>query len=463
MKPRQDRVTTPARTSLSPAAARALLRPLAGAWKAHLAAFPGDPMGRQPVHSVYGGAHLFRADTAKKLGGIALAALRENAPVPSALETALGLDPRLAGKVYDRVVRKLESEAVEDYRIDFEDGYGDRPDQEEDAHAVQAASETARGHAEGTLPPFMGVRIKPLTAELAPRGLRTADIFISTLLSRTNRRLPAGFVVTLPKVVTHAQVSILARALGAIEKANRLEAGVLRMELMVETTQSVFSPPGEVALPALIAAGGGRVRGAHLGSYDYTAACNITAPYQSMNHPACDFARHVMQVSLGGTGVTLSDGATNVMPVGPHRAKAGEGLTAAQQAGNREAVFRAWRLHYEQVRHSLRGGFYQGWDLHPAQLPSRYAAVYAFFLEGLDPVSARLRNFVERAARATLHGEVFDDAATGQGLLNYFLRALNCGAIGLGEIEATGLSAAEIQTRSFARILETRRNRKAHP
>ncbi len=449
----------PAKRSLSPAATKGLLRPLAKAWKNYTTAFPGDPEERQPVHSVYGGAHLFKADTAKRLSELSLKALHESTPDAASLGSTLNLDPRLADTIYDRVVRKLEREAVEDFRIDFEDGYGNRPDEEEDAHASLAAEEVAKGHSQGSLPPFIGIRIKPLTAELAARSLRTTDIFISTLLARTRNRLPAGFVVTLPKIVAKEQVQITAKALAALEKAHRLKTGTLRMELMVETTQSVFSPSGEVALPQLIKAGAGRVRGAHLGTYDYTAGCNITAQYQSMTHPACDFAKHVMQVSLAATGVTLSDGATNVMPVAPHKAAAGQSLSAEQKAENREAVHRVFRLHYEHVRHSLRQGYYQGWDLHPAQLPTRYAAVYAFFLEGLDPSSARLRNFIERAAQATLQGEVFDDAATGQGLLNYFLRALNCGAIGMGEIEATGLTVAEIQTRSFAQILKGRRAR----
>jgi citrate lyase beta subunit len=451
----------PARKSLSPAATKALLKPLGKAWKNFTAAFPGDPEDRQPVHSVYGGAHLFRADTAKKLGELALKGLRESAPDAGSFARALDLDPRLAETIYSRVVQKLEAEPVEDFRIDFEDGYGNRSDEEEDGHAAQAAEEVAKGFASGSLPPFIGIRIKPLSAELAARSLRTADIFISTLLARTKNRLPAGFVVTLPKIVAKEQVSITAKALKAIEKANRLKPGALRMELMIETTQSVFDPAGGVALPDLIKAGEGRIRGAHMGTYDYTAGCNITAQYQTMVHPACDFAKHVMQVSLAGTGVTLSDGATNVMPVAPHKAKDGVPLTAAEAQENREAIHRVWRLHYDHVRHSLRQGYYQGWDLHPGQLATRYAAVYAFFLEGLEASSARLRNFIERAAQATLQGEVFDDAATGQGLLNYFLRALNCGAVGLSDVEATGLSVAEIQTRSFARILKGRRNRKS--
>ena len=101
-------------------------------------------------------------------------------------------------------------------------------------------------------------------------------------------------------------------------------------------------------------------------------------------------------------------------------------------------VHRAWKLHYNHIQHSLTNAFYQGWDLHPAQLPTRYAAVYSFFLDGLEAASERLKNFVEKAAKATLVGDVFDDAATGQGLLNYFLRAVNCGA--LTEEEAVDLS-----------------------
>jgi hypothetical protein len=166
----------------------------------------------------------------------------------------------------------------------------------------------------------------------------------------------------------------------------------------------------------------------------------------------------MMQVAFAGTGVWLSDGATNIMPVGPHRAAEGAKLTAAQAEENRRVVHRAWKRHYDDVRHSLAGGFYQGWDLHPAQLPTRYAAVYAFFLEGQEAASERLRNFVAKAAQATLVGDVFDDAATGQGLLNYFLRAINCKAISEAEAQPlTGLTLEELRSASFVKILKARR------
>jgi hypothetical protein len=232
----------------------------------------------------------------------------------------------------------------------------------------------------------------------------------------------------------------------------------LKFEMMIETTQSIINHRGQINLPLLLAAGEGRCVAAHFGTYDYTAGCNITAAHQHMLHPACDFAKHMMQVSFAGTGIWLSDGATNIMPVAPHRfVEGGPALTAEQIEENREVVHRAWRLHYSHIQHSLTTAFYQGWDLHPAQLPTRYAAVYAFFLESLEAASERLKNFVEKAAKATLVGDVFDDAATGQGLLNYFLRAINCGAITEAEaVELSGLTLAELQSASFVKILKNR-------
>ena len=403
--------------------------------------FPGDSPARQPVHVVYGGAHLFKADAAQKLGAVALRTLQEHAPDAASLASALGLDPASADRIYPRVIDKLTREPVEDFRIDFEDGFGHRPDREEDEQAQRAAGEVAVGLRDGTLPSSIGIRIKPLSEELKRRSLRTFDLFLTRLLERTGGKLPPNFVVTLPKITAPEQVAALASACDAFEYWRELPSGTLRFELMVETMQSIFAADGSVALPRLIAEGGGRIVAAHFGTYDYTAACGITAAHQHMLHPVCDFAKHVMQVALAGTGIWLADGATNVMPI-----------------GSRDVVHRAWRLHAEHVRHALVTGFYQGWDLHPAQLPSRYAAVYAFFLEGLDAASERLKNFVQKAAQATVVGDVFDDAATGQGLLNYFLRAMNCGAITEQEaVDKSGLTVEELRGRSFVKVLASRR------
>jgi len=422
--------------------------------------FPGEITKRQPVHTVYGGAHLFKADAAKKLGAVALRALQEYAPDASALAEAIGLDREIAGRIYPRVVDKLTREPVEDFRLDFEDGFGNRPDEEEDRVAQAAADEVAAGLAAGSLPQGIGIRIKPLSEELKRRSLRTFDLFLTRLLERTGGTLPPNFVIMLPKITTPEQVTALASACDAFEYWRDIPPGSLQFEIMIETTQSVFAADGSVALPRLIAEGRGRIVAAHFGAYDYTAACSITAAHQHMLHPVCDFAKRVIQVALAGTGVWLSDGATNIMPVGPHRAAPGAALSSAQREENTRVVHRAWKLHAEHVRHSLVTGFYQGWDLHPAQFVTRYATVYAFFLEGLAAASDRLRNFVRKAAQATLVGEVFDDAATGQGLLNYFLRAMNCGAISEPEaVEMSGLTLEELRGKSFVKILANRRER----
>jgi citrate lyase beta subunit len=443
------------KTSLSNRSLRPVVSRLAKANRAFARRYPGESGRRQPVHTVYGGAHLFRADATGKLGAAAMRVLEEYAPHAAALAAAVELPARLATSVYTRVVEKLRREPVEDFRVDFEDGYGNRSDQEEDGHAEQVAMEMACGMARGSLPPFIGIRIKPFSEELRGRSIRTLDMVATTLARATRGKLPANFVVTLPKVTMPEQVAALVDVFAQLERALRLARGTLRMELMIETPQSILNDRGESTLPLLAAAGRGRVVAAHFGTYDYTASCQITAAYQHMMHPACDFAKHMMQVALAGTGLWLSDGATNIMPVPVHRAaKGGPPLTPAQREENRAVVHRAWKLHYDHVRHSLETAYYQGWDLHPAQLPTRYAAVFAFFLESLDAASARLKNFVEKAARATLVGDVFDDAATGQGLLNYFLRAINCGAISEDEAQSlTGLTPTELHSGSFVKIL----------
>jgi len=422
--------------------------------------YPGENGRRQPVHTVYGGAHLFQSDTAERLGKLALRALEEYAPDPAALAAAIGLPggERLAETIYARVTVKLQREPVEDFRLDFEDGYGNRPGPEEDGHAAAAAQEVGKGLLAGSLPPFIGIRIKPFTSELRDRSIRTLDIFLTTLAQTTGGKLPPNFVVTLPKVTFPAQVNALAELFEMLEFHIGLQPGALKLEIMVETTQAILNSQGQCNLPGLVEASEGRCVAAHFGVYDYTAACNITAAYQHMTHPACDFARHMMQVALAGTGVWLSDGATNIMPVPIHRHTERAELTLEQIAENRAAVHRAWKLHHEHIQHSLTNAFYQGWDLHPAQLPTRYAAVYAFFLSGLDAASGRLRNFVAKAAQATLVGDVFDDAATGQGLLNYFLRAINCQAITEAEaLPLTGLTVEELRSGSFLKLLQGRR------
>ncbi|OCX54876.1 phosphoenolpyruvate kinase [Mucilaginibacter sp. PPCGB 2223] len=449
--------------------------------------YPGDKPDRQPVHTVYGGANLFKSDTTVRMGEVALRNLQTYAPDFVTLAKVLKLDgyehlPHLekdiekltkkldamteakrkeesawlAYSVYNKIVKKLQTEAVEDFRIDFEDGFGNRPNDEEDATAVNAAKELALGMKNKTISPFIGIRIKPFTEDLKTRGVRTLDIFLTTLFEETGGKLPDNFVVMLPKVTIPEQVVTMVRLFEIIEKKHNLAPGYLKMETMVEATQIVMDDEGRNPLFRIIKASEGRCIAAHFGTYDYTASAGITAKYQTMAHPVCDFAHHMTKVALGGTGIFLSDGATNVIPIGPHR---GDNLTYDQLKENRESVHHAWQVGYGHTMHSLINGMYQGWDLNPAHLPMRYAATYNFFLSSYSDAVFRLKTFVERAAISTLTGDIFDDAATGQGLLNFFLKAMNCGAITEEEALATGLTLDEIRSRSFYRILEGRRKK----
>jgi citrate lyase beta subunit len=407
-----------------------------------------DSSDRQPIHVVYGGAQLFKAETPARLGALALELIRNYTPDASLFAECLGLPPgALANSVFERTVAKLKREPVEDFRIDFEDGYGYRSDAEEDGHALSTAQLLARGG-----PPFVGIRIKPLTDALRARSARTLDLFLNALFEQVSQP-PNNFVVTLPKITVPGQVGELVELLDKAEARHGLKPGVLKIELMIETPQNIIDSTGSCGIPKLLEAAQGRCRGLHFGPYDYSASCNIAAAEQRLDHPACDFARNVMQVCAADRGVFLSDGPSTILPIPRHRTPANE----QQQSENRAVVQRAMRHHFDLVQRSLAHGYYQGWDLHPGQLPTRYAAVYAFFLKSLDAAAARLRNFVDKAAQATLVGDVFDDAATGQGLLNFLLRGVNCGAFTEEEAAASGLTIDELRGRSFLKIMENRR------
>ena len=358
--------------------------------------------GRRPIHTAYVGAHLFRAGLTAEWGELALKTLAECAPDARALAAAL--DFTVDERVFARLQEKLQRAPIEDLRIDFEDGFGNRSAGEEDEAARAAGAEVGAGVARGSLPSFLGIRIKALAAERAARAGRTLDLFVTSLAERSGGKLPAHFAVTLPKVASLEEVTALGRLLEDLESRLRLEAGAFTIELMVETPRALLAPDGRCPLPALVAATRGRCAGVHFGVYDYSAALKIAPSQHRLRHPACDHARHVMQVALAGSGILLSAGSTNVLPVPP-----------------RDHLLRAWRLHFQDVRHALVSGFYHGWDLHPAQLVTRYAAAYAFFRECLE--SPTVGTVLEDPAARGVHARLIQ-------------LALDCGAISEAEARA---------------------------
>jgi citrate lyase beta subunit len=369
----------------------------------HARRHPGDPAERQPVHTVYVPADRFTATTPSDLGAEALRLLDAHAPDGAATATAFGIDQSLGDTVRERVAAKLSREPVEDVRIDFEDGYGTRDDEEEDAHVARAVEEVAHAYEARRLPYYWGLRIRSFADGGHERGLRTLDGFLTGLAERLGK-LPGGFVVTFPKIIAPEHVEIFAEFLSRFEEEIGLPENMLRFEVQIETPESV------ARLREVVEAAGSRLSAAHFGVYDYTAALGLPSSEQQLDHPACDYARHVMQVTLAGSGVRLSDGSTNIVP-------------ASDQTPD---VHRVWRRHSTLVRQSLLHGYNQGWDMHAAHLASRFATVYAFHLSGLDEAIDRVRawNDDEGAANGVL-----DEPATIKALTARLRRAVDCGAV----------------------------------
>jgi citrate lyase beta subunit len=381
--------------------------------------YPGDVGSRQPVHTVYVPADRAGDDTPRRWGDEALDLLHATGPT--------GVDP----VVYQRVAAKLGTQPVEDLRLDFEDGYGSRPDGVEDEAAVAAGATLLRLLATPGGPSYGGIRFKSLEAGTRRRGLRTLDLVIGSLLQVGP--LPDGLVVTLPKVTSVDQVSAMVRVCERLEAARGLAPGRLRFEIQVETPQAIVGPDGIATVAPMLHAAGRRCVALHYGTYDYSAACGIAAAQQSMEHPAADHAKAVMQVAAAGTGVRLSDGSTNVVPV-----------------GSREQVASAMRLHARLVRRSLDRGYYQGWDMHPGHLVTRYLATYAFYREGMAAAAGRLRAYLS----ATGEGGVMDEPATAQALASFLARGVHCGALDEAEVaQGTGLGRDGIEALAQRRPL----------
>lgn len=386
--------------------------------------YPGDDRGRQPVHTAYVPAQKFGPDTVRLWGRQALAALEEFAPRPAEFAEVFALRPELAEHLVPLVQAKLTTEPIEDLRIDFEDGYGTRSDDTEDAHARAAARSLRAVLADQGGPSFAGIRCKSLELKTRRRAIGTIDAFLDAFCGADDPSFE--FLITLPKVTSAAQVAAMKVLCERFESVYRpaTRPRWLGFEIQVETPQVILGADGAATIAACVQAGRDRLVGLHYGTYDYSAAVGVSAAYQSLEHPAADYAKAVMQVAAAGTGVRLSDGSSNVLPV-----------------GTRKEVIAAWQLHARLVRRSLERGFYQGWDLHPAQLVSRYTATYAFYREGLTSAADRLRAYGERAAAG------LEEPATGRALAGYLSRALDCGAIAETEVKAqTGLDRSQLRT-----------------
>ena len=390
---------------------------------------------------LYGGAHRFQADASAKLGALARTAMERWGADDVTFGLAVGVDdPSLAARVAARVRHKLATRPIEALCIDFEDGFGARSDEEEDAEARRAAAalaSSAAGVSEGgeKRDVVVGIRIKSFARATFRRAVRTLDLFLGELGVP-----PPGFTVTLPKVTSPDEVGALVDLLEAAERRLGLPQECLGVELMIETPAALLDPRGGLAVGALVLAARSRAVALHLGAYDLTAELGVTAGDQRLDHPYCDLARMLVRLA---TPIPLADGATTTLPLAP------QGRGEEEQ---RTAVHRAWKLHAEGVTRAIDLGIWQGWDLHPAQLPARYGALYAHFFRHRDALADRLARFLAAGAQATRVGQAFDDAATAQAALAFFVRGYDAGAFDLTDLAAAGLDRRALKERSLAAI-----------
>lgn len=386
-----------------------------------LGTYPGDDGRPQPVHSVYIPGGTYTVDTPALWGNLALELL-ETIAQPRLFSEIMDIPEHLAAEVLTRVITKLQTDPIEDLRVDFEDGFGHQSDSLEDSTVDETAATFSRAEATDSAPGSWGIRFKSLEAATRARGVRTLTRFLAGVSK--DGILPPSCIVTLPKVTDPSQVEAMTSVCEFVEVSLGLQSGVIRFEIQMETPQSIIGHDGRIVVPALLRAASGRCTSLHYGTYDYTASCGIAAPFQSLDHPASDFAKSIMQVSVADTGVRLSDGATINYPI-----------------GTEEQIRHGLRLHSRLVRRSLERGYYQGWDMHPGQLVTRFATNFAFYRQGFVSAAERIARYAENPAASN------DEPATIRALAGFVRRAFHCGAVTAAELEAaTGTTPGQLST-----------------
>ncbi|MFR9752919.1 DUF6986 family protein [Nocardia sp. 004] len=351
--------------------------------------YPGPGNRTQPIHTVYVPADRVAEETPAEWGMAAVELLDRHHDLLTTLDRTDALP---------EVRRRLHHDPVQDLRIDFEDSYGLRADAEEDRAATAAGAVLAAWSRRGDGPVSSGIRIKGLASGERRRALRTLELVLEGAGG-----VPSGFVFTVPKIRSAQQVPALVQLCAGLERGYGVADGSLRFELQIESPQAILAADGSVPVAAMPALAEGRCAALHFGTYDYTAACGVAAADQALDHPAADYAKAVMQIATAQTGVWVCDGSTQIVPD-----------TDAEAA---------LRNHHRLVTRALRRGYYQGWDMHPGHLITRWLATYDFFRQAIDVAVPRLRNYLARRS-----DDIIDEPATAEALAATVLRGIGCGA-----------------------------------
>lgn len=372
------------------------------------ARYPGDGDITQPVHTVYVSAADATAATPEEWGAAATGLLDNH----THFLVELGGEDAV-----DTVRRRLASAPIQDLRLDFEDGYGRRADDAEDRDARRAGHTLA---ALGT--DRCGIRIKSLRSAERRRAIRTLELIFDAI-----GVVPSGFVFTVPKLQAAEQATAAVWLCEALEQAHGLPGGTLRFELQIESPQAVLGADGSATVAKALHRSDGRCLGLHYGTYDYSAACGIAPQQQALDHPVADHAKAVMLAAAAQTGVHVVDGSTQVIPTG-----------TSEQI--RSAILR----HHHLVTRSLERGYYQGWDMHPGHLVTRWLATFTFFRAALAAAGPRLQAYLDHRG-----GAVIDEPATAEALANVVLRGLDVDAFTIDDVRAVTPGADTAVLRSL--------------
>ena len=227
--------------SLGAAATRRLLAPVRRGGSGARARYPGDSLGRQPVHTVYGGAHLFTRRHRAEAGRARAARARrvrarrgERSPRRSARARAdaaasrrrlrarratssaragRGLPHRLRGRLRQPPRRR-----------------GGRPRAAPPRARWRAGCARARCRRSSA-----SASSRSPTSCARARAAHARPVPDRRCVARRGGSCPTNFVVTLPKVTMPEQVAALVELFERSSGALGLAPGALRIEIMVET------------------------------------------------------------------------------------------------------------------------------------------------------------------------------------------------------------------------------------
>ncbi|OAK51326.1 DUF6986 family protein [Rhodococcoides kyotonense] len=375
--------------------------------------YPGDRIGGQPIHTVYVPASVADVGIPQQWGSQAARLVDAHADVVESLDAA---------GVLTTVRDVLHTSPIQDLRLDFEDGYGWRSDEDEDRDARHAGQVLSALAADPTGPSWVGIRPKGLAAHERRRAVRTLELVLDAAGG-----VPNGFVFTVPKLRVAEQVTAVVALCEELERAHGLTDHALRFELQIESPQAVVGPDGTATVARALRLTDGRCTSLHYGTYDYSAACGITSAQQSLAHPVADHAKNVMLAAAAQTGVWVCDGSTQVVP-----------------AGSQADIEAALRRHFGLVTRSLERGFYQGWDMHPGHLVTRWAATLGFFRDAMPTAATRVAAYLSRQDSG-----VMDEPATAQALAGVLVRGLDSGAVTERELSDVSSSITRASLRSL--------------